>query len=478
MKTSYDRATNGRRAYLEELLISVYDTSNINYENNKSVKGVSKGSSIFYSCKFDKRKSMGLYCERFRELFEYSLLNDEFEFTPPWEKNPTLGTDSILINVEKYLAKIGVDFSQYFGMKINRERWRWILYEAIVLYLLPAIFFVEYKDRSNVNHPYDDIHLQIQAAVMGIQTLIDRELFFICKDSNITKVYDSRYSNQACNYKLPIAISPMEPPRIVEWENIAVNINCDYEESYYTEEEEHQEKLLDGFKRVDEQKEEKIEISVNPDNNTAFTVSISSMSYEPKKNLTNDIEYYTYINEKELETQYKSNTQLKDNIKKKAQKDISDMFKANENDYYRSIANNIEGALDRISKINIQLFIKEDINISKYQEALGYFSPEADKIVDFYMKKYGEEPCKLMVKNKLIELIDCFSNQLEAKSEQLTDKYKTLLDDHCRDMHKKNVIDKYLSSATSLSSSLKKVHRNLITFERLKNIVQEYCDML
>ena len=29
MKTSYDRATNGRRAYLEELLISVYDTSNI-----------------------------------------------------------------------------------------------------------------------------------------------------------------------------------------------------------------------------------------------------------------------------------------------------------------------------------------------------------------------------------------------------------------------------------------------------------------
>ena len=270
----------------------------------------------------------------------------------------------------------------------------------------------------------------------------------------------------------------MEPPRIVEWENIAVNINCDYEESYYTEEEEHQEKLLDGFKRVDKLKEKTTEISVIPNNNSAFTVFISSMSYEPKKNLTNDIEYYTYINEKELETQYKSNTQLKDNIKKKAQKDISDMFKANENDYYRSIANNIEGALDRISKIDMQLFIKEDIIISKYQEALGYFSPEADKIVDFYMKKYGEEPCKLMVKNKLIELIDCFSNQLEAKSEQLTDKYKTLLDDHCRDMHKKNVIDKYLSSATSLSSSLKKMHRNLITFERLKNIVQEYCDML
>ncbi len=105
MKTSYDRATNGRSAYLQELLEYVYHTTNINYENNESVEGVSKGSSIFGSCKFEKRKSMGHYCERFRELFEYSLLNDEFEFTPPWEKNPTLGTDSILINVEKYLAK-------------------------------------------------------------------------------------------------------------------------------------------------------------------------------------------------------------------------------------------------------------------------------------------------------------------------------------------------------------------------------------
>ena len=42
-----------------------------------------------------------------------------------------------------------------------------------------------------------------------------------------------------------------------------------------------------------------------------------------------------------------------------------------------------------------------------------------------------------MVKDKLSELISNFSNQLEAKSEQLTDKYKTLLDDHWRDMHKK-----------------------------------------
>ena len=341
-------------------------------------------------------------------------------------------------------------------MKINRERWRWILYEAIVLYLLPAIFFVEYKDRNNDNYEFDDIHLQIQAAVMGIQTLIDRELFFICKDSNITKVYDSRYSNQACNYKLPIAISPMEPPRIVEWKNIAVNINCDYEESYYTEEEEHQEKLLDGFKRVDKLKEKTTEISVIPDNNSAFTVFISSMSYEPKKNLTNDIEYYTYIddsNEEELMTQYKTNTQLKGDIKKKAQKDITAMFKANENAYYLSIANNIEGALDRISKIDIQLFTKENINISKYQEALGVFSAEADEIVDFYIKKYGKEPCKLMVKNKLIELIDCFSNQLEATSEQLTDKYKTLLDDSWRDMHKK-AIDRYLSTATLPSSNI------------------------
>lgn len=480
MKTSYDRATNGRSAYLKELLEFVYHTTNINYENNESVKGVSKGSSIFGSCKFDTRKSMGFFCERFRELFEYSLLNDEFEFTPPGEKDTTLRTDSILRNIEIYLNKIGVDFSQYFGMEINREKWRWVLYEAMILHLLPAIFFVEYKDRSNANHPYDDIHLQIQAAVMRIQTLIDREYFFICRDSNITKVYDSRYSNQACNYKLPIAISPMEPPGIVEWENIAVNINCDYEKSYHNEEEEQPEKLLDGFIRVDEQKEEKIEISVIPKNNSAYTVYISSMTYEPKNNLTNDIEYYTYIDdsdEEKLMTQYKTNTQLKGDIKKKAQKDISDMFKTNETKYYRSIAKYIKGALDSISKIDMQLFIKEDINILKYKEALKVFSAEADEIVDFYIKKYGKEPCKLMVKNKLIELISNFSKQLEATSEQLTDKYKTLLDYSWRDEHKK-AIGGYLSTASSLSPSVKKVHPELTTFERLKKAVIKYYDSL
>ena len=204
------------------------------------------------------------------------------------------------------------------------------------------------------------------------------------------------------------------------------------------------------------------------------------MSYEPKKNLTNDIEYYTYIDdsdEEKLIKQYKTNTQLKDAIKKNGKKDISAMFKANENAYYLSIANNIEGALERISKIDMLLFIKKGINISKYQEVLGYFSPEADKIVDFYMKKYGEEPCRLMVKNKLIELISNFSSQLEATSEQLTDKYKTLLDDHCRDKHKK-AIDEYLSSATSLSSSVKKAHPELIPFEIFKNIVQKYYNLL
>ncbi len=480
MKSLYIRATNGRKAYLEELLEDVYHTTNVNYENNESVKGVSTGKSIFRSCKFDTRKSMGHYCERFRELFEYSLLNDEFEFTPPGKKDTTLRTDSILRNIEIYLNKIGVDFSQYFGMEINREKWRWVLYEAMILHLLPAIFFVEYKDRYNDNHPYDDIHLQIQAAVMRIQTLIDREIFFICRDSNITKVYDTRFKNKKFNYKLPIEISSMVPPRIVKWENIAVNINCDYEEIYHNEEEEQPEKLLDGFIRVDEQKEEKIEISVNPDNNTAFTVSISSMSYEPKKNLTNDIEYYTYIDdsdEEKLKMLYKTNTQLKDDVKQKAQKDISDMFKTNENDYYCSIAKNIKGALDRISKIDMQLFIKKGIDISKYKDVLGLFSAEADEIVAFYIKKYGEEPCRLMVKNKLIELISIFSKQLEATSEQLTDKYKTLLDDSWRDEHKE-AIDEYLSTAISLSPSVKKVHPELTTFERLKKAVKKYYDSL
>lgn len=480
MKTSYDRVTNGRKEYLEELLTSVYGTTNINYENNENVGCVSTGNSILGSCKFDTRKSMGHYCERFRELFEHSLLDDYFNFTPPRKKNTTLGTDSILTNAEIYLAKIGVDFSQYSGIAINREKWRWVLYEAMILHLLPAIFFVEYKDRYNDNHSYDDIHLQIQAAVMRIQALIDREFFFICRDSNITKVYDSSLYYRKSNYKLPIKISSMEPPKIVKWENIAVNINCDYEECYHTEEEKQPEKLLDGFIRVDKQKEEKIGISVIPDNNSAYTVYISSMTYEPKKNLTNDIEYYTYIDdsdEEELITQYKTNTQLKGDIKKKAQKDISYMFKTNENDYYHSIANNIEGALDRISKIDMELFIKENINIYKYQEALGVFSAEADEIVGFYKNKYGVERCRLMVKNTLIELISNFSKQLEATSEQLTDKYKTLLDYSWRDEHKKAIAE-YLSTASSLSPSVKKVHLELTTFERLKKTVKKYYDSL
>ena len=387
MKSSYDRESNGRRAYLEELLNYVYHTTNINYENNENVGCVSKGKSIFGSCKFETRKSMGHFCERFRELFEYSLLNDEFEFTPPWGKDKKLRTDAILINIEKYLTRIGVDFSEYFGIKINREKWRWVLYEAMILYLLPAIFFVEYKDRYNDNYEYDDIYLQIQAAVIGIQSLIGREFYFIYRDNKITKVYDSCFKN--FNYKLPLEISSMEPPRIITWDNTSVKIYCDYEEDYYTEKEEQQKKLLDDFIRVDELKEKTTEISVIPDNNFAFIVYISSMSYEPKNNLTNDIEYYTYIDdsdEEKLIKQYKTNTQLKDDIKKNAKKDISAMFKAKENDYYREIANNIEGALERISKIDMLIFIKKGINISKYKEVLGYFSPEADKIVDFYKK--------------------------------------------------------------------------------------------
>ncbi len=82
-----------------------------------------------------------------------------------------------------------------------------------------------------------------------------------------------------------------------------------------------------------------------------------------------------------------------------------------------------------------------------------------------------------MVKNKLIELIDCFSNQLEATSEQLTDKYQTLLDDSWRDMHKKAIAE-YLSTATLPSSNITIVPPELTTFEKLKKAVKKYYDLL
>lgn len=480
MGFSYNRANNSRREYLEELLTSVYGTTNIKYECKKDYECVSTGNSIFYLCNFNKRRSMGNFCERFKELFEYSLLNDDFEFTPPGGKGATIRTDSILTNIQKYLIKIGVNFSEYSGIEIRREKMRWILYEAMILYLLPAIFFVEYKDKDNENHENDNIHLQILAAVVGIQQIFNRDFPRIHNKQNTTKVYDSSIKKPAFNYKLPIEISSMDPPTLIPWEDISKEFNCNYIESHSPEEQEQQENIIDGFIRVDPIEERTIEIIDTSNYNYFYTVSISSMSYQPKNNLTKNIDYYTYIDdadELKLKAQYKTNSQLKGDIKRKAQEDISKMFKTNEMDYYRSIAKYIEGALNRISKIDMQIFIKKGISISWYQEALGYFTSKADVIVDFYIKEYGEEPCKLMVKNTFIDLISRFSNQLETKREQLTDKYKTLLDDSWRDMHK-TAINEYLSSAISLAPSIRKVHPELTTFERLKNIVQKYYDTL
>lgn len=481
MKFSYDRASNCRREYLKELLISVYGTTNIKYEYDTNYECVSHGNSIFSLCKFETRKSMGHFCERFKELFEYALLNGNFEFKPPRGKDTTIGPDSVIKNTQNYFNKIGVDFSAYSGMEVNKEKWRWVLYKAMILYLLPAIFFVEYKDRYEENHVDDDIHLQIQAAVMGIQKLIDAELFFFISDSTITKVYDSRFNNNEFNYMLPIEIASLNPPTIICWKDISVGIICNNENTINVAKQEQPENILDGFIKTNPQEEKMMTIKCPSINKAVYTVPISNMSYGSQKILTNDFQYYTHIDDddKKIREEYNSNAHLKRVIRANAKNDILKLFLTEEPNYYLSIIKNIESAISNISKIDVQLFTKDNINISEYQRALGYFTQEANEIVTAYTKGFGEESCKNKIKSTVIELISRFYDQLESKGKQLAEKYDAVLKTEVIANHKE-CIGKYLQKAkfTTISEAYKKIRPELTTFEKLNEIVQNYYNLL
>lgn len=461
----YNLSNHNRCEYLRDLLTTVYGTTDVRYEIETEC--VVSRNSIFDSCNFKIRKSMGLYSEKFKELFDFTLLDDKFCFNSK-KRLPALDRNGAMKNYQAYLEKIGVDLFEWEGIEIEKEKWSWLLYTTLALFIIPAIFFVEYKDRKSKDHKYDDIELQMKAAVVGIQRMFDRERIALFMENSRQKYVNSQCKVQECNYKLLIKKEEIKIPNMIKWECIETECCNECKIPDHPDKKGIKNELLDGFIKVDPNNEViKIETN-NLCSDEGYKINISSVRVNINIIPQEDFEYLTYIpkDDKKFYDNYKTNYQLKKAVIERAQYDIDYIFASQKYSYYLSISQYIEDVLMKISKINMDCFVNNNISdIAFYEETLRIFTYDSNEITEYYKDKYGMEGAKEKIKFIIIDMISRFSNQLEKVSEQLADIFHKTFSKEEFDSHKRN-LEEYINKKDLKNNSI----------ESTKNYFQESCE--
>lgn len=470
----YNLSNNSRREYLRDLLMTVYGTTDVKYEIETEC--VVSRNSIFDSCKFKSRKSMGFFSEKFKELFDFTLLNDNFCFNSK-KRLPALDRNGAMKNYQAYLEKVGVDLFEWEGIEIEKEKWSWLLYTTLALFIIPAIFFVEYKARKSKDHEYDDIELQMKSAVVGIKIMFDRERIALFMENSRQKYVNSQYKEQECNYKLPIKKEEIKIPNIIKWECIETECCNECKIPDLPDRKGIKNELLDGFIKVDPNNEIiKIETN-NLCSDESYKINISSIRVNTDIIPQGDFEYLTYIpkNDTEFGGKYKTNYQLKKSVIERAQNDMERIFASQKYSYYLSISQYIEDVLMKISKINMDCFVNNNISdIAFYEETLRIFSYDSNEITEYYKDKYGMEKAKEKIKYIIIDMISRFSNQLEKVSEQLADIFHKTFSKKEFDSHKRN-LEEYINKKDIKNNSIV-LTKNYFqeSFEKLNEVVENY----
>ena len=211
---------NTRKKCLQELLIGIYKTDRIKYEDNQIII---EEKSLLEKCNFSKTQNYGNYYNWFVKMFKLTFIESATFFgidtvggsckpDNPKKGQSRFQTKNAKENAYDFLISKGINFKilsedEFYSMNKCEE----IIFRIICIYL-KHIFYFEDNTSSN-----DDTSVFIKEAIPEIERMLLMETLTMGKHVHTTEdnsVVEFGMSKADCNWYIPVGIDDLGIPKI------------------------------------------------------------------------------------------------------------------------------------------------------------------------------------------------------------------------------------------------------------------------
>ncbi len=398
--------TISRGKALDNLMKEIYGNLNVNFkERNVIINDDGIRKTLFSPTSINN----------VRRLLEVTFKGTAVKFKDKKKgKNFDLDREKVIDNTTEYFRSFGIDIPNVVN-KTERKLLGKKLCNALIEYLLPAVFSDIDTEKEKIDTEKDDISSKFDKAIQNIRNKFASSDFFEAlyvdiKSSDVEKIYDSDYSDDECNYGIRVwtyaqdtfnelKIVPLvyyfacnsdseqsEVPKQygdlfdglikeTEYRNdsfeeltsdfVAKEVldNINFVSPYY-----YNEKHED---RIDKTKNEPMEYKLR------LNVKIPNSSFFPRY-----FYFMTKLNEDIVNKKYpdcKSSDMLNTKISEKAIEKINTDYRDNITQYYKDTLANIENICRNFLSIDIESILSSKIqNVSDFKKALSSLCNESD----------------------------------------------------------------------------------------------------
>lgn len=424
-----------RKKCLQELLIGIYKTDRISYDDSQIII---EGKSLIDRCVSNKLEKNSSYHNWFKKLFNLTFLKSDTFFVIDTEggsckpDNPKKGqipfkTKDAIDNADKFLKGKGVDLSILSEDKsTNAEKCEEIIFEILCIYLKHIFEFTD-------NTVYDTAAL-FKEAFPEIQYKLLMKVPSTGKYVHTTEdnsVVETGMSKAECNRYIPVGIDDLGIPPIANINIVNANIRiiktkqpqimpekdigtfryllmrdlCKYDPS--------EDIVCDDFP---------IPLPFERDEYTidspkkVFNISKICPDYNEIANLK--IFYLFKIDRDKIGAFYpdvKTSYDLREAIIAKANKDLRIPFIKKIKDYYIDVIDYIEDVLKRILSIDTEKMINGEVD----DKIVSAFNIEYDYISDYLEKNCATYEKSLYLYIMIDRAINDFNNQITVCVERM-----------------------------------------------------------
>lgn len=434
---------NNRKAFLQELLIGIYKTDRLNFDN---VEVSIKGRSIFDNCDLSNNKSRGHSYERYEQLFN-ATFNDS---TITWcldtngkGYNPTKATDRIIAETQfsvsnaidnsfVYLKSIGVNFDIFCKNKPTEiEGISDILYRVLhgILYL---IFF--WRVDGDPIAADDDISSLLSYQVSSINSMLIRNAYEIngyTLASSDNSIVELGRDKNSCNRFIYVTIKDLSIQN-----NVSIYVSSIRSYIINKKETNNLEFKIDSsgynwlmsdlgtYSPYDNKVYRLTSLPAAIDSSSNIRYDI--VSYPDKKFLSNihpdpnsinefGIYYLFNLDENKIKTFYpdvRTSHELRSAIIRKAYSELSSAFKKRISSYINDVLLYIEDVIACIMLIDPEQLITGIID----EKMVSIFNIDYDSMLSFYKENNAIEEANLYLYMMIDGALLDFSKQLNYNS--------------------------------------------------------------
>lgn len=398
--------TISRGKALNNLMKEIYGNLNVNFkERNVIINDDGIRKTLFSPTSINN----------VRRLLEVTFKGTAVKFKDKKKgKNFDLDREKVIDNTTEYFRSFGIDIPNVVN-KTERKLLGKKLCNALIEYLLPAVFSDIDTEKEKIDTEKDDISSKFDKAIQNIRNKFASSDFFEAlyvdiKSSDVEKIYDSDYSKDECNYGIRVWTYAQVVFKELKIIPLVYYLACN-NDSEQSEVSNLYSNTFDGLQKETEYSNDSFEELISGlaakevlDNinfvspyyyNENHENRIDKIKNDPKEyRLRLNVKipnssfipryfyFLTKLNEDVVREKYpncKSSAMLNNELMEKAIDKISTDYKDKITQYYKETLANIENIYRNFLSIDIESILSSKIqNVSDFKKALSSLCNEND----------------------------------------------------------------------------------------------------